>query len=56
MLLLFELGIFFSGWFVAQKAEVDKDSADADDTDDKPMTEAEMDAELDRIEAGEDEH
>lgn len=56
VLLLFELGIFFSGWFVAQKAEVDKDSADADDTDDKPMTEAEMDAELDRIEAGEDEH
>jgi len=56
VLLLFELGIFFSGWFVAQKAEVDKDSADADDPDDKPMTEAEMDAELDRIEAGEDEH
>jgi sec-independent protein translocase protein TatC len=54
VLLLFELGIIFSGWFVAQKAEQDEDSAEPGEGDYKPMTDTEMDAELDRIESSED--
>jgi sec-independent protein translocase protein TatC len=54
VLLLFELGIFFSSWFVAQKAEGEEDAAVTNDGDYKPMTEAEMDAELDRTDSGED--
>jgi len=54
VLLLFELGIIFSGWFIAQKAEPGEDSAESDEGDYKPMTDTEMDAELDRIESTED--
>lgn len=43
--LLFELGVFFSGWFVPEKSA-------AEDTH-KPMSESDMEDELDRIEADE---
>ncbi|NNG11650.1 MAG: twin-arginine translocase subunit TatC [Halobacteria archaeon] len=56
VLLLFELGIFFSGWFIAQKSEEDEASSSVDEGDYNPMTETEMDAELDRIESDEDGH
>jgi len=49
--LLFELGIYFSGWFVSQKRQAtDEDDAAADYT---ALSESEMDAELDRIDAEE---
>jgi len=54
VLLLFELGIILSGWFIAQKAEQGEDSAESDEGDYKPMTDTEMDSELDRIESSED--
>jgi sec-independent protein translocase protein TatC len=54
VLLLFELGIVFSGWFQAQRGEDgDGDSAD-DNGGSGRMSEEEMDAELDRIEADEE--
>jgi sec-independent protein translocase protein TatC len=56
VLLLFELGIFFSGWFIAHKSEEDEASSAVDEGDYNPMTETEMDAELDRIESDEDGH
>jgi sec-independent protein translocase protein TatC len=49
MWLLFELGVFFSGWFLQKKQVVADDSATAEDF--QPMTDAEMEAEIDRIEA-----
>jgi sec-independent protein translocase protein TatC len=53
ILLLFELGIVFSGWFQAQRRQ----DGGRDSTDDNGgnggMSEEEMDAELDRIEAEE---
>jgi sec-independent protein translocase protein TatC len=45
--LLFELGVYFSGWFTRR---ADKAGASRNDKY-QPMSEAEMDAELDRIEA-----
>jgi sec-independent protein translocase protein TatC len=48
--MLFELGVFFSGWFVRQQPEDGENSNEADYT---PMGDAKMDAELDRIEAEE---
>ncbi len=48
MWLLFELGIFFSKHFVAPASDADEPSGY------QPMSEDEMDAELDRIEAEED--
>ena len=56
VLLLFELGIFFSGWFIAQKSEQDETVSDMDGSNYAPMTETEMDSELDRIESEEDRH
>lgn len=50
MWLLFELGVFMARTFVRRKDEADP-SADAADF--QPLSEAEMDAELDRIEAQE---
>ena len=47
--LLFELGVYFSGWFVRK---VGTDGSGRQDGY-RPMSEAEMDAELDRIEAEE---
>jgi hypothetical protein len=48
---LFELGIYFSGWFVNQKQQADENTNTAEDY--TPLSEAEMDAELDRIDAEE---
>ena len=51
VLILFELGVYLSGWFVSRKDTVE----DADEDPDRyePLTETEMDDELDRIEAEE---
>ncbi len=54
VLLLFELGIIFSGWFINQKAADDENAAETDDADYTPLSEAEMDAELDRIDSEEE--
>ncbi|HUT40716.1 MAG TPA: twin-arginine translocase subunit TatC [Gammaproteobacteria bacterium] len=51
MWILFELGVFFSGWFVRQ-AESTAD-ATRQGSDYRPLSEADMDAELDSIEAAE---
>ena len=50
--MLFELGLFFSSWFLSRKGDIPggDDGGDAY----KPLTESEMDAELDRIDADED--
>ena len=47
MWILFKLGVIFSAWFEKKKDEV------AEDEDYKPLSEKEMDDELDRIEASE---
>jgi len=47
--LLFEIGLYFSGWFVKQK-EVTATNAEAASSDYKPMSDADMEAELDRME------
>lgn len=49
VLILFELGVFFSGWFIKHK-QPDEDAADESYT---PLSETEMDEELDRIETEE---
>ena len=49
--MLFELGVFFSGWFLKQKKSRGVDGEDADEY--RPLSEAEMDEELDRIESQE---
>jgi sec-independent protein translocase protein TatC len=49
--ILFELGVVFSGWFVKQGKEAAGEDTAADGY--QPLSDAEMDAELDRIEAGE---
>ena len=45
--LLFELGLYFSGWFVSNKEAMDAEAVSSDYT---PMSNAEMEAELDRVE------
>ncbi|MGB5339610.1 MAG: twin-arginine translocase subunit TatC [Gammaproteobacteria bacterium] len=52
--LLFELGVFFSGWFVRQKQHTGTTDAQAESSDYKPLSEADMDAELNRIDTEED--
>jgi sec-independent protein translocase protein TatC len=47
--ILFELGVYFSGWFIKQRDDFSNNHADSSVTPYKPMSEAEMDAELDRI-------
>ncbi len=49
--MLFELGLFFSDWFMSKKGNM-PDGGGADGY--KPMTESEMDAELDRIDPDQD--
>jgi len=49
--MLFELGLFFSGWFMSKKGDM-RGGGDADGY--KPLTESEMDAELDRMDADQD--
>jgi len=51
MWILFELGIFFSGWFVRQAESSDDEAGQGNDY--RPLSQTEMDDELDRIEAGE---
>ena len=51
MWLLFELGVFFSGWFVRQTEAAAAASDQGNGY--HPLSEAEMDAELDGIEAEE---
>ena len=48
--LLFELGVYFSGWFIKQKESLSKETADSAVAAYKPMSSDEMDAELDRME------
>ena len=51
VLIRFELGVYLSGWVVSRKDTVDE--ADGDPDRYEPLTETEMDDELDRIEAEE---
>ncbi len=53
MWLLFELGVFFSGWFIKKMEETTGQGEETGDH--QPLSEAEMDAELDRMEAEEKE-
>ncbi|HBE93245.1 MAG TPA: twin-arginine translocase subunit TatC [Gammaproteobacteria bacterium] len=48
--LLFELGVYFSGWFIKQKEHFSDEAAHTSVTGYKPMSDDEMDAELDRME------
>lgn len=48
--LLFELGVYFSGWFIRQKDDLSTNSGDSPVAHYKPMTGKEMEAELDRME------
>jgi sec-independent protein translocase protein TatC len=48
MWLLFELGLYFSGWFLRQKQVVAEDGGASGEY--RPLSDAEMDAEIDRIE------
>jgi sec-independent protein translocase protein TatC len=50
--MLFELGLFFSGWFMSKKGGMPGSDSDADGY--KPLTDSEMDAELDRIDGDQD--
>jgi sec-independent protein translocase protein TatC len=52
--ILFELGLYFSGWFMSRKDDLSNGSGGEDGGEYKPLTEAEMDAELDRIDADQD--
>lgn len=55
--LLFELGVLMSGWFVARRGDAG-DGGEGDGTGgrDTPLSEGEMEAELDRIETEEEKH
>lgn len=48
--MLFEVGVFFSGWFVKQKEAGGNDSQSEPVSDYQPMSDADMEAELDQIE------
>jgi len=54
MWLLFEVGLFFSGWFMSKREATPGGAGDAEKY--KQLTESEMDAELDRADADEDKH
>jgi sec-independent protein translocase protein TatC len=54
MWLLFELGLFFSGWFMSKREATPGGTGDAEGY--KPLTESEMDAELDRADTDEEKH
>jgi hypothetical protein len=51
--LLFEAGVFFSGWFERQSERDTGKDQGTPDAGYRPMSDDEMDAELDRIEADE---
>ena len=46
--LLFELGVYFSGWFIKQREEVSESTGNSSLAHYKPMSDSEMEAELDR--------
>ena len=48
--ILFELGVYFSGWFIKQKEQFSDEAAQTSVTGYKPLSDDEMDAELDRME------
>ena len=48
--LLFELGVYFSGWFVKQRDDLSNHDDDTSVSHYKPLSENEMEAELDRME------
>ena len=48
--LLFELGVYFSGWFIKQKENISEETGSSTAAACKPMSDDEMDAELDRME------
>ena len=48
--LLFELGVYFSGWFIKQRDDLSNHNSESTVTHYKPMSEKEMEAELDRME------
>jgi sec-independent protein translocase protein TatC len=48
--LLFELGVYFSGWFIKQKEHYSDEAAHTSVTGYQPMSDDEMDVELDRME------
>ena len=48
--LLFELGVYFSGWFIKQKENISEETGSSTTAAYKPMSDDEMDAELDRME------
>ena len=52
--ILFELGLYFSGWFMSRKDDLSRGSGGGDGGEYKPLTESEMDAELDNIDAERD--
>jgi sec-independent protein translocase protein TatC len=52
MWLLFELGLLFSGWFMSKREATPGGTGDAEGY--KPLTESEMDAELDRADTDEE--
>lgn len=47
--LLFELGVYFSGWFIRQRDDLSNDTGNRTDDHYKPMSDKEMETELDRI-------
>jgi sec-independent protein translocase protein TatC len=52
--ILFELGLYFSGWFMSRKDDLSKGSDSEEGSEYKPLTDSEMEAELDRIDAERD--
>jgi sec-independent protein translocase protein TatC len=52
--ILFELGLYFSGWFMSRKDDLSRGSSGEGGGEYKPLTESEMDAELDQIDADRD--
>jgi sec-independent protein translocase protein TatC len=52
--MLFELGLFFSGWFMSKKGDMQDGGGGEDGY--KPLTESEMESELDRIDTDQDKH
>ncbi len=48
--ILFELGVYFSGWFIKEKESMPGDGSATDVDHYQPLSDAEMEAELDRME------
>lgn len=48
--ILFELGVYFSGWFIKQREDLPGNTGNSSVAHYKPMSDDEMDAELDRME------